>query len=318
VRRRIVSALIASLAGAVAPHLLAGNLPGSYTVVHGWPELPDGFTFGEVSAVAVDSHNRVCVSHHGSDGKNLDHPIMCFDGATGKVVAAWGEGLSVHGLAVDSHDDLWLVSAKQHQVYKYSQKGELLLTIGAKDVPGEDGQHFNQPTAVAVTPDGYIYVSDGYGNSRIAKFSPKGEFLLAWGRRGTGPGEFNVPHGIAVDAQGRVFVADRNNHRIQVFDANGKFLYQIKSDEWGLPWAIAISRDGYLFATDGGETIQVRPAHAGVVKMDLEGKVLDRFGKLGQYDGQFYWPHGIAVSPNGEVYVTDIHVGRRVQKFAAK
>jgi peptidylamidoglycolate lyase len=317
-KRRAVGSLFPLLALASGGLVVPGrgaSLSSSYEVVHGWPQLPDGFTFGEVSSVAVDSHNHVFVVHHGSDGKNQDRPVMCFEGATGKFVGSWGEGLSGHGLAIDNQNNLWIVSAKQHQVYKFTHNGERLMTLGTRDIPGQDGQHFNKPTAIAVARDGEFYVTDGYGNSRVAKFSAKGEFVREWGRKGAGPGEFDVPHGIGLDRAGRVYVADRGNHRIQVFDSTGRYLESWSDPALGLPWALAVSRDGFVFVTDGGETNKDKPLHASILKLDPQGKILERFGRLGQYDGQFYWPHGIAVGENGDVYVTDVHVGRRVQKF---
>lgn len=318
-RQRVVAALMVLLAGSiVVPLLFSADPPSSYQVVHGWPHVPDGFTFGEVSAAAVDSHNHVFVAHHPELLKHDDNPIMYFEGATGKLLGSWGAGISWHALTVDNHDNVWAVSAKRQFLCKFSHDGRALLTVGEKDVVGLDGKHFNKPTAVAVTPTGEFYVSDGYENSRVAKFSAKGEFLFDWGRKGAGPGEFDIPHGIALDSQGRVYVADRGNARIQVFDAKGKYLYEWKSAQLGRPWAITVSKDGYVFATDGGETDKDKPLRASVLKLDLKGRILAQFGKLGQYDGQFYWPHGVAVAQNGDVYVTDIYIGRRVQKFVWK
>jgi DNA-binding beta-propeller fold protein YncE len=300
--------------GAAVPVLLASNLPGPYQVVHGWPELPEGFAFGQVSGVGADSHNHVFVFHRG------DHPIMCFEGATGKLVASWGDGMfrTPHGLAVDVKDNVWVTDVGHHQVFKFSHDGELLMTIGAKDVPGLDGKHFNQPTDIAVAQNGEFYVSDGYGNSRVAKFSAQGEFLLDWGRKGDQPGEFDTPHGIALDAQGRVYVADRSNARVQVFDGNGKFLSQWKSAELGRPWDITIGPDGYAYVVDGGDLNPKPPDRGRVVKLDLEGHALETWGRFGKYDGQIYWGHALAVAQNGDVYVTDVGLGMRVQKFVRK
>ncbi|MBM3775651.1 MAG: hypothetical protein FJW37_10905, partial [Acidobacteria bacterium] len=186
---------------------LSSTAESRYQVVHGWPQLPPGFALGQVTGVEVDSANRVFVFHRG------DRPILCFDGASGKLLASWGDGMfgSAHGLTVDSRDNVWVTDVVHHQVFKFSSKGELLMTLGAKGVPGLDGTHFNRPTDLAVAPAGEIFVADGYGNSRVAKFSPEGKFLLDWGTKGRGTGEFDTPHGIALDGQGRVYVADRGN-----------------------------------------------------------------------------------------------------------
>jgi peptidylamidoglycolate lyase len=287
---------------------------GAYRVVHGWPLLPEGFAFGQVSGVGVDSHNHVLVFHRG------DPPLMCFDGKTGKLLRSWGEGMftTPHGLAVDHQDNLWVTDVGHHQVYKFSHDGALLMTVGEKDVPGLDGRHFNKPTDVAVAPDGSFYVSDGYGNSRVAKFSASGKFLFDWGRKGDQPGEFDLPHGISLDSQGRVYVADRGNARVQVFDPNGKFLAQWKSAELGRPWDVTVGPDGLAYVMDGGDMNPKPPDRGRVLILNLDGKVLDEFGSFGSYDGQFYWGHAVAVAANGDVYAADVNVGMRVQKFTRR
>ncbi len=299
-------ATVAVLLG-VVPRAVAES---HYHVVHGWPELPEGFAFGEVSGIGVDSHNHVFVFHRG------EHPIMVFEGATGKLLASWGDGIFArpHGLTVDSHDNIWVTDVRSHQVYKFSHEGKLLMTLGVKDVPGLDGEHFNQPTDVAITPDGDFYVSDGYGNSRVAKFSSQGRLLFDWGWKGDQPGEFDTPHGIALDSQGRVYVSDRSNARIEVFNANGKFLYQWKGPELGRPWDVAIGPDSNVYVMDGGDLKPAPPDRGRVVKLDPEGHVLETFGSFGRYDGQIYWGHQLTVARNGDVYVCDIK-GMRAQKF---
>ena len=299
---------------ASSPLLQSAGGSGTYQVVHGWPQLPEGFAFGQVSGVGVDSHNHVFVFHRG------DSPIICFDGESGRMLRSWGDGMfaTAHGLAVDNKDNVWVTDVGHHQVYKFSHDGAQLMTLGEKDVPGLDGRHFNRPTDVAVTPAGDFYVSDGYGNSRVAKFSARGEFLFDWGRKGDQPGEFNLPHGICLDAQGRVYVTDRVNARVQIFDANGKFLAQWKGPELGRPWDVAIGPDGRVYVMDGGDLKPKPPDRGRVVILDPKGKVLDEFGSFGSYDGQFYWGHAVAVAANGDVYATDVNVGMRVQKFSRR
>jgi peptidylamidoglycolate lyase len=284
---------------------------GSYQVVHGWPKLPEGFAFGQVSGVGVDSHNHVFVFHRG------DRPIMCIDGATGEIIRFWGDGVfkTPHGLAVDGQDNVWVTDVDLHQVFKFSHDGELLMTLGEKGVPGLDAKHFNRPTDVAIAPNGDFYVSDGYGNSRVAKFSADGKFLFDWGTKGDRPGEFNLPHGIALDPQGHVYVADRTNSRVQVFDGTGKFLAEWKGAEIGRPWDVAVGADGFVYVMDGGDMNPKPPDRGRVVILDMQGKKVDQFGSFGSYDGQFYWGHAVAVAPNGDVYVADVSVGMRVQKF---
>jgi peptidylamidoglycolate lyase len=286
--------------------------PG-YEVVHGWPQLPDGFAFLEVSGVDVDSHNCVYVFHRG------DPPIFRFEGDSGKVLDSWGDGLftTAHGLTVDDQDNVWVTDADQHQVFKFGHDGKLLMVLGEKDVPGLDGGHFNKPTDVAVAATGEFFVADGYGNSRVAKFSARGEFMSDWGTKGSGPGEFRLPHGIDIDARGRVYVADRGNARIQIFDENGKFLHQWKSEDLGRPWGLDVAPDGYLYVVDGGDLLaepSTRERNR-ALKLDLEGNILATWGSFGSYDGQFYWAHDVAGGKQGEVYVTDVYLGMRVQKF---
>jgi peptidylamidoglycolate lyase len=286
-----------------------------FQVVHGWPELPEGFAFGQVSGVGVDAHNHVFVFHRG------DRPVMMFDGATGKLLTSWGDGMfgSAHGLTVDHHNNIWLTDTREHLVFKFTHDGEQLMVLGKKGVPGQGPDHFNGPTDVAVATNGVFYVSDGYGNNRVAKFGPDGHFLLDWGRKGTGSGEFNLPHGIALDGQGKVYVADRSNSRVQIFDGEGKFLFEWKSEGLGKPWNIEIGRDGFAYVVDGGDVVDpCRPCRQWAVRLDLRGRILDKWGSFGSYDGQFYWAHDIAVAPDGAVYVADVYLGMRVQKFLRK
>ncbi len=300
----------------------------AYRVVHGWPVLPDGYVLGQVSGVGVDSHNHVFVFHRADhswfrekNGELIAVPtIMCFDGETGKLVASWGENMFLvpHGLRVDREDNIWVTDVGLHQVFKFTHDGKLLMALGVSRTPGLDGKHFNAPTDVAIAGDGSIYVSDGYGNSRVAKFSPKGDFLFDWGKKGDKPSEFDTPHGIAIDSQGRVYVADRSNSRIQVFKSDGTFLYAWKSVELGRPWGLTVGSDGYLYVVDGGDLKLRPPDRARILKLDLQGNVLDQWGSFGNYDGQLYWGHDIAIGKNGDVYVGDVYFGMRVQKFVQK
>jgi peptidylamidoglycolate lyase len=292
----------------------ASDTKSFFEVVHGWPQLPDGFALGRVSGVAVDSHNHVFVFHRG------ERPILYFDGASGKILGSWGDGLfSIpHGLRIDASNNLWVTDVGHHQVFKFSHDGELLMTLGAKGVPGLDRTHFNGPTEVAVMPDGGFFVADGYGNSRVAKFSAEGVFQFDWGRRGSGPGEFDIPHGVTLDSAGRLYVADRGNSRIQIFDTGGKFLEQWKGSELGRPWAVSIGPDGFLYMADGGDGKPSLPERNRALKLDLRGQILQKWGSYGFYDGQFDWAHAIACGPDGSVYVGDVHYGMRVQKFVLK
>ena len=305
---------------------VAQQNPGAepYTVVHGWPVLPEGYVLGQVSGVGVDSHNHVFVFHRAEQSWAQDKShaissptILMFEGASGKLLASWGENrfLEPHGLRVDRDDNVWLTDRALQQVFKFSHDGRLLMTLGTERAAGLDGTHFNKPTDVAFAADGSIYVSDGYGNNRVAKFSADGKFLLDWGRKGQGPGEFDLPHNVAVDAQGLVYVADRSNSRIQVFDANGKFLRMWKSEELARPWGLAIGPDNMLYVVDGGDLKPAPPDRGRLLKLNLQGTILTKWSRFGNYDGQIYWGHDLAVGKDGAVYVGDVYHGMRVQKF---
>ncbi len=297
-----------------------------YHVVHGWPVLPDGEVLGSVAGVAVNSRGDVLVFHRAGrtwpasdvlDLAPISRPTVDeFDGRTGVLLRRWGAGLFAmpHGLTVDDHDNLWLTDVALQQVYKFSPDGRNLLTLGERGVAGADASHFNRPTGVAVAKDGSFYVSDGYRNARVMKFSAEGKFLFQWGKKGDGPGDFHVPHGIALDGLGNVYVADRENQRIQVFDPAGHYLTQWAGKEIGRPYAIAIDQGCNAYIADGGDQPDVPPDRSAWVKARLDGAPLVRVGRFGNYDGQFEMAHAIAVDAAGAVYVGDI-TGARVQKF---
>jgi DNA-binding beta-propeller fold protein YncE len=269
-----------------------------YQPVPGWPKLPEDLKLGAVSAVATDSDDHVYVFHRGK------RPILVFD-LDGKFLRSWGDGLfeTPHGLRVDHANNVWTTDSSSHQLMKFDSEGKLLLTLGKKNSPGKSADRFNRPTDVAVATSGEFYIADGYGNSRIMKFSKEGKFLKQWGKKGSRPGEFNLPHAIFLDAKGRVYVGDRENKRVQVFDDDGKFLAEWK--ESGSPYGLYLS-EGRLFVADADENW--------VKVLDMEGKALGRFGQKGSAPGQFNSPHMLCVDSHGAVYVADTG-DNRVQKF---
>ena len=296
----------------------------SYSVVHGWPSLPKGRALGRASGVAVDSHNHVFVFHSVDrdwsdpfpDGPIEGATIAVFDGATGELMTEWGAGMFVmpHGLTVDSEDNIWLTDVGRHQVFKYSHDGELLFELGEKRIPGADSKHFNLPTDVAVLDNGDFFVSDGYGNSRVLKFSSDGELKFQWGAKGSGEGDFDLPHGLALDSAGRLYVADRSNSRIQVFDLEGNFISKWSRDKVGRPYGIAVDTAGSVFVVDGGDQPTSPPDRSRVIKLSSTGSTETVFGRFGNYDGQFQMGHDLAIGEDGAVYVVDV-IGKRVQKF---
>jgi peptidylamidoglycolate lyase len=304
---------------------LSSRAAGShYEVVRDWPALPPDHVLGLCSGVGVDSHHHVFVFHR--RGRQWTSPfatepipeatVSVIDGPTGKLLRSWGANQFImpHGLTVDHEDNIWLTDVALQQVFKFTNDGRLLLTLGERGQAGADHAHFNLPTDVAVLRDGSFYVSDGYKNSRVIKFAADGRYEFEWGAKGSGPGQFNLPHGIAVDARGRVYVCDRTNSRLQIFDAKGNFLDQWQGPHIGRPYGVAVSAEGHVFLIDGGEPSVAQSERGKVVELDAEGHVLDTFGTYGKEPGQFQVGHDIAVAADGSVYVADSG-GKRVQKF---
>jgi len=227
----------------------------------------------------------------------------------------WEGSRGPHHITINPYDPekhVWIIDDDLQQVFKFSHDGNLLLTVGEKGVAGEDTGHFNLPSGVAIVKDGSFYVSDGYRNSRIVKFSPEGKYLLEWGKKGNADGELNLPHCVAVDYSLKVYVADRENKRIQIFDANGKFLRKIAGPPFITPQSIAVARDGTIYVTESGN--EAPPDETGVLVLRPDGSFIERVGRYGNYDGQVQDPHWVAVGKNGELYVADF-AGKRVQKF---
>jgi DNA-binding beta-propeller fold protein YncE len=215
-----------------------------YRAVPNWAKLPDNVKLGGVSAVATDSADNVFVFHRGKQ------PVLVFD-RDGKFLRSWGDEhlKTPHGLRIDRDNNVWVTDMTDHRVLKFDAQGKLLLALGKRGEPGTGPDHFNRPTDVAIAPNGEFYVSDGYGNSRVVKFSKEGKFIKEWGKKGSGEGEFNLPHSIVLDAKGRVYVGDRENNRVQIFDGDGKFLTQWKAlaraagavNDIGIPESVLIT-----------------------------------------------------------------------------
>lgn len=221
-------AVAAGVSGAAAQE-------ASYHLVQGWAELPRGVdAWGQTIGVEMDDDGSLWVFHRCFAQICTDRddvaPVLRYD-LSGRLVESWGEGMFVwpHGFHLDLEGNLWTTDArgadgKGHTVMKHGTDGAVLMTLGTPGVAGASEDTFDGPADVLVAPDGTIFVADGHGNDRIVKFSPDGEFLLEWGEEGTDYGQFNEPHTLAMDSRGRLFVGDRINQRIQVFDQNGRFL----------------------------------------------------------------------------------------------
>lgn len=308
----VLAAVMAGSASVLTQSKAApGAQPNPYRLVMNWAELPSTMKWGQVVAFDFDKRGDILLFHRNDPG------ILKFS-RDGKLLKSWGDGLFVqaHGLFVDRFGAIWAADSdakdgKGGQVFKFDSEGKLLMTLGRKGVLAESptGDSFIGPTGVAVAANGDIFVSDGHvanGNHRVLKFSKDGRFIKAWGKTGSAAGEFNGPHGIAMDARGRVFVADRSNRRVQVFDQDGRFL-----DAWpqfGAPENIYISRDDMLYVSDSNSTpespykrgIRVANAKDGVIKYFIPEESWDPAKPAAT------GPVGLGVDSKGNVFAADV------------
>jgi len=271
----------------------------NYEVVPGFFQLPPGENFVEAAGVAVNSKRHIYVFHRGK------HPLMEFDPA-GKFIRSIADDLFVtaHMVRVDAEDNIWTTDVGSHLVLKLSPEGRVLLAFGRIRQPGDDAFHFNQPTDVAFDSAGNIYITDGYGNSRVVKYDRYGKFLLAWGMKGSGQGQFDLPHTIAVDGD-LVYVGDRENARIQIFDAKGGYL-----KEWrnlGHPYGLFVTPDHFLYMAGAQE--------GRILKIDREGKIVGAFSAGGPE--RRLDPHAIAVDQDHSLFTAEV-LNWRAQKFRLK
>ena len=189
------------------------------------------------------------------------------------------------------------------------------MKIGEANVSRNDASHFDKPTDIAVADDGSFYVSDGYGNSRIVKFSAEGKYLFEWGKAGSWEGGFDIPHGITLDETGAVYIADRGNERVQVFDSTGKFLKQWKDDSFGDMCSVTYDKNSKkLVGVDDVRYLKLMHLGSDVIVFDSVGVVQNRFGRSGDYNGKKCWYHDVAVDKDGNIFVGDIS-NNRLQKF---
>ncbi len=288
-----------------------------------WAQLPSAWKWTEAAGVAADSKDRVFVFDRG------DHPVVVFD-RDGSFITSWGEGLfgRPHGIFIGPDDSVYCTDDVGHNVRKFTPDGKLLLTLGTPGAPSDtgassmdyrtilrEGPPFHYPTNVALSLDGDIYVSDGYGNARVHKFSPDGTLLFSWGKPGSGPGEFNLPHGIAVGRDGTVYVADRENSRIQLFTPQGDFLAawtdvarpcQVYIDQSGL---VYVAELGFLVGRWPGMAASPADAPGGRLSIfDAKGRLQARWGggRNPCAAGDFFAPHGIWVDSRGDILVGEV------------
>ena len=267
-----------------------------------WWSLPAGWEFGWVPAVAVDSQDRIYVY------SRSEHPMVILD-RDGNFIGSWGDDVlkDAHGIFIDADDNIYCVERDTHVMRKFTTDGELLMTLGTPDEPGTEGEPFNKPTDLALGPEGEMFISDGYGNARIHKYSPEGELIKSWGQPGSGPGEFDLPHCVRVDPRNRLMVADRENNRIQFFTLEGEYI-----EEWGdllHPDTIYIDEEEYVYIAELDQRITI---------MTLDGEVVSRWGSEpgSTVPGEFLaCPHGIWLDSQGDIYVGEVQADARLQKF---
>ena len=287
-----------------------------YEVAEGWGKLPDGVQWGQIGGVGIDSHDRVHIC------TRTEHPILVFE-RDGRFVRSWGEGviLDPHGICFDDQDNVYYVDREPCVVIKYNAKGDKVWEIGTRDKPSDTGSTdenrtilrsagpFNYPTDIAMSANGDFYVSDGDRNCAVHKFDRDGKLLFSWGTPGDGPGQFNRPHSVW-EAEGRVFVADRDNNRIQIFTPDGKYL-----DMWSgfvQPAKIYIDPKGVVYVAELKGRVSI---------LDLKGKLLARWGDPANRSldvGMFTAPHSLWADRYGDVYVGEVFKAKRIQKFVRK
>jgi len=310
--------------------MLFGSGKYTYELVDGWAKLPAGWSFLDVGGLAIDSQDRVYVLNRSP------HPVMVFD-RSGNFLGSWGEGYfkRPHGSRITQDGTIYCTDDSNHTVSQFTPEGKLVKVLGNKDKPSDTGYiqqpdlfkslatikrggpPFNRPTGVALSSSGEIFVSDGYGNARVHKFTPDGTLLFSWGEPGTAPGQFRLPHNIWIDKQDRVWVPDRENSRIQVFDTSGKFLSQ---------WTDLI-RPTDVFIDDE-EIVYVSEVALRVSIFTIDGRLLARWGNEEKNPATdlFLAPHAIAVDSQGDIYVGEVAMthshydrgSRTIQKFARR
>lgn len=326
----LITFLILGCENAEKKTVKESNNSDSYVLVNDWPNLPDNFTLGSPTGLGLDSKGNIIAFHRsGRAWINMpishlplikENTISVIGSKTGKILNSWGSNLFImpHGLEVDNEDNIWVTDCGLHQVFKFDSSGNLLMTLGEAKVSGNDAEHFNLPTDVAVTADGSFYVSDGYGNSRVMKFSKDGTYLFEWGKFGNKKGEFNIPHGIDLDKNGNVYVADRENNRIQKFDAKGNFIALWQNGTTDQLYSVTIdNHKNHLFGIDYWIDNDSIIKGSDIFRFDLDANLQLQFGRTGFYNGPIARYHDIQIDNEGSIYVGDI-LGNRIQKFELK
>ena len=305
----------------------ANPIDSLYVLDTAWNQVSNNYVVSQPTGIGLDKSDHLFVFQR--TGRKWTNPfpdslisqstILELDNETGKLINSWGANFFImpHGLAVDKDNNVWVTDVALHQIFKFSHEGNLLMKLGVAKEPGNDSLHFNLPTDITFADDGTFYVSDGYGNSRVIKFSSSGKYIKSWGTYGNKPGEFIIPHGIAIDNKNVIYVADRQNNRIQLFDTSGTFLKEVKNDMHveQLP-SVAIDPNNALFAIDHDTRKNSDSLVSGSTffKFDTAFNPTTHFGATGLPERVPCWFHDIAIDSKGNIYVGDI-VGLKVLKF---
>jgi sugar lactone lactonase YvrE len=285
--------------------------PNPYQTIDNWAQLPPGRVWGMAIGLDIDIDGKSVWVFDRCGAKTCTGstvaPIQKFD-ASGKQLTSFGAGMFnfPHGLFVDRDGSIWVTDGKGeggkgHTAIKFSQDGKVLMTLGTPGVAGTDATHFNAPSDVLVAPNGDIFIADGHGgdtNARIVKFSKDGKFITAWGHKGTGPGEFQTPHGLAMDSAGHLYVADRENDRLQIFDQDGKFIAEWK--QFGRPSGVFIDKNDMIYVADSqsGEKFNKSFKQGIRIGSVKDGKVIAFIDKAGTHE----MPEGVAADAAGNIY----------------
>lgn len=284
----------------------------TYELVEQWQKDTGKGPLDDVCGLAIDDRGQLYAFNRG------EHPLCVFD-REGNLVASWGEGLFKrgHGACIGPDGSIYCTDDRDHVIHKFDPEGKLLMTLGKKGQPSDTGYMekrdyferlitveraappFNRPTGVAVSFSGFIYAADGYGNARVHKFTPDGELVLSWGEPGGGPSQFRCPHSIWVDRKERIWVADRENHRIQIFDEQGEFI-----DHWN-----DVVRPTDIFI-DADDTVYITELCCRMSVFSIDGKLLARWGNAKEEDDPdtalFVAPHAVAVDSRGDIYIGEV------------
>jgi DNA-binding beta-propeller fold protein YncE len=303
------------------------NLAPSYEVDPGWPQKPDDYVWEAMPGIAVDGQDQIWTFTRSKPPVQVYKP-------DGTFVKAWGDKTigNAHHIKIDRHGHVWVADIGLHIIRQFDTDGRVLMTLGTPGVAGNDKTHLNKPTDMAIRPDGHVFVSDGYGNNRVVHFDQHGNFVNAWGQMGVGRDDLSLPHAIELDSKGRVYVADRNNVRIQIYSPQGELL-----DSWSnviVPWGFCMTKNDELWVCGSspmpwlehpdypGAPLSCPPKDQLVMKFATTGRPLQLWtipkGEDGkEQPGDLNWVHAVAVDSGGNLYLGDI-IGKRAQKFVLR